>query len=274
MPDNIDKAEDDNNKNDNIIFKEYKESLKKEFSESYKGIIDVTEGDEHRVVIKNDTLSSENLNLLLDEVGKTTILDASGMQIHFLKLKDSLAKFCDDLPIDEKHKVEVEFITDTGNNGGYLIQVYLIIKLENPNSYIFTDPKQPIDFRIGFQFEQNKKDNGKFKFYFADLLYESNTLIKNETKTNPTKTRHSTYNAVVKEILINIFTKDYLDERGLVYGRRGSTTKSFCSFLSNYSFQNSNEIEQKFKDEIHHLISKIKSLEEHIQLLSDKINKP
>lgn len=288
MADNIiDKTQEPNK----LIFKEYKKYLKKEFSEPSERIIDinedneykikevtdvnkhrieriieVTEGDEHRVVITNDTLSSKNINLVLDEDVETTILDSSGMQIHFLNLKDSLAKFCDD-EIDEKYKFEVEFITETGNNGGYLIQVYSVIKLENPNPGIF-EKTNPIDFRIGFQFEQNEKYKGKFKFYFADLLYEPK-FIKDNVK-------HKKYNAKVEEILEAVFDKGHLIKQNCKTKKdknlkfNGSTSKSFCSFLSDYEFKNSNEIEQKFKDEIHHLINKInvKSLEKHIQLLS------
>ena len=284
MPNNIDKAEDDidkaeddiekaKKKADNIIFKQYKAHLKKEFSESYvknensdpkERIIEITEGSEHRVDIKNDTLSSQNLNLVLDEEVETTILDASGMQIHFLKLKDSLAKFCDD-KIDEKYKFEVEFLTETGNNGSYLIQAYSVIKLENPNPSIFKKTG-PIDFRIGFQFEQNEKDKDKFKFYFADLEYKPG-LVKNQTE----------YRRFVQEILKAVFDKGYLkDDQKCKINKdenlkfNGSKTKSFCSFSADCKFENSDEIEEKFTAAILDLISKIKvkSLEEHIQLLS------
>lgn len=251
---------------DNIIFSEYKAHLEKEFISSHKCIITIKD---HKVDIKNDTLSSKNLNLVLDEEEETTILDASGMQIHFLKLKDSLTKFCDD-EIDKKYKFEIEFLTETGNNGGYLIEAYSVIKLENPNPYIF-EKTNPIDFRIGFQFEQNEKDEGKFKFYFADLLYEPKLIINEKTRNKlPAKTQHPTYNAAVKEILINVFSQNHLNEKECKKSFNGSKSLSFCSFLSDYEFKNSNEIEQKFKDEILHLISRIKDepLEEHIQLLS------
>ena len=251
---------------DNIIFSEYKAHLEKEFISSHKCIITIKD---HKVDIKNDTLSSQNLNLVLDEEEETTILDASGMQIHFLKLKDSLTKFCDD-EIDKKYKFEVEFLTETGNNGGYLIQAYSVIKLENPNPYIF-EKTNPIDFRIGFQFEQNKKYKGKFKFYFADLLYKPKLIINEKTRNKPpAKTQHPTYNAAVKKILINVFSQNHLDEKDCKKSFNGSKSLSFCSFLSDYEFKNSNEIEQKFKDEILHLISRIKDepLEKHIQLLS------
>ena len=251
---------------DNIIFSEYKAHLEKEFISSHKCIITIKD---HKVDIKNDTLSSQNLNLVLDEEEETTILDASGMQIHFLKLKDSLTKFCDD-EIDKKYKFEVEFLTETGNNGGYLIQAYSVIKLENPNPYIF-EKTNPIDFRIGFQFEQNKKYKGKFKFYFADLLYKPKLIINEKTRNNPpAKTQHPTYNEKVEEILINVFSQNHLDEKYCKKTLNGSTSLSFCSFSSDYKFKNSNEIEQKFKDEILHLISRIKDepLEKHIQLLS------
>ena len=291
MPDNIIDIKSESNK---MIFKEYKKYLKIEFSEAperiiefnevnkhkiieitdvnkhrVESIIEVTKGKEQRCVIRNDTLSSKNLNLVLDEEVETTTLESFGMQIHFLKLKDSLTKFCDD-NINKDYKFEVEFLTETGNNGGYLIQAYTVIKLENPKTSIF-EKTDPIDFRIGFQFEQNKKYDGKFKFYFADLLYEPNLIINEKTKNKPpAKTQHLTYNAAVKEILINVFTVKYLHKKRKCKKFSGSRSLSFCSFLSDYEFKNSNEIEQKFKDEILHLISRIKdkSLEEHIQLLS------
>jgi hypothetical protein len=255
---------------DNIIFSEYKAHLEKEFISSHEGIITLKD---YKVDIKNHTLSSQNLNLVLDEDVETTILDACGMQIHFLKLKDSLTKFCDD-EIDEKYKFEIKFITETGNNGGYLIEAYSVIKLENPNPDIFEETN-PIYFRIGFQFEQNEKDEGRFKFYFADLLYEPKLIINEKTRNKrPAKTQHPTYNAAVKEILINVFSQNHLDEKDCKKSFNGSKSLSFCSFLSDYEFKNSNEIEQKFKDEILHLISRIKDkpLEEHIQLLSKKNN--
>lgn len=256
---------------DNIIFNEYKAHLEKEFISSHKCIITLKD---HKVdTSKEDTLSFQNLNLMLDEDEETTILDASGMQIHFLKLKDSLTNFCDDNIKD--YKFEVEFVTETGNNGGYLIQAQTTIKLENPNPDIFEETN-PIDFRIGFQFEQNEKDEGKFKFYFADLLYEPKLIINEKTRNKPpAKTQHPTYNKAVKQILINVFSENYLNEAlsledGEKLSFNGSKSLSFCSFLSDYRFKNSNEIEQKFKDEIHHLIARIKdkSLAEHIQLLS------
>lgn len=254
----------------NKIFNEYKAHLEKEFISSHKCIITLKD---HKVYFKNDTLSSQNLNLVLDEDEETTILDASGMQIHFLKLKDSLTNFCDD-NINKDYKFEVEFVTETGNNGGYLIQAYSVIKLENPNPDIF-EKTDPIDFRIGFQFEQNKKYEGKFKFYFADLLYEPNLIINEKKKKQPGKTKHETYNGLVEQILINVFSENYLNKAlSLKVGKKlslnGSTSKSFCSFLSDYKFENSSVIEQKFKKEILDLIDRIKdkSLEEHIQLLS------
>ena len=69
--------------------------------------------------------------------------------------------------------------------------------------------------------------------------------------------------------MISIFTKEHLLERDCKKFN-GSRSLSFCSFLSNYTFKNSEEIEEKFKDEIKKLISRIKgkSLEEHVQLLS------
>jgi hypothetical protein len=120
-------------------------------------------------------------------------------------------------------------------------------------------------------FEQNKKYKGKFKFYFADLLYKPKLIINEKTRNNPpAKTQHPTYNEKVEEILINVFSQNHLDEKYCKKTLNGSTSLSFCSFSSDYKFKNSNEIEQKFKDEILHLISRIKDkpLEEHIQLLS------
>ena len=132
-------------------------------------------------------------------------------------------------------------------------------------------PNKYIDFRIGFQFEQNKKYEGKFKFYFADLLYKPKLIINEKTRNKPpAKTQHETYNAKVEEILINVFSQNHLDKKYCKKTLNGSKSLSFCSFSSDYEFKNSNEIEQKFKDEILHLISRIKDepLEEHIQLLS------
>ena len=68
---------------DNIIFSEYKAHLEKEFISSHEGIITLKD---YKVDIKNHTLSSQNLNLVLDEDVETTILDACGMQIHFLNV--------------------------------------------------------------------------------------------------------------------------------------------------------------------------------------------
>ena len=85
---------------------------------------------------------------------------------------------------------------------------------------------------VCFQFEQNEKDEGRFKFYFADLLYEPKLIINEKTRNKrPAKTQHPTYNAAVKEILINVFSQNHLDEKDCKKSFNGSKSLSFCSFL-------------------------------------------
>lgn len=157
-----------------------------------------------------------------------------------------------------------------GNNGGFLLEVFTTASLQNPNPKIFNS-KKPIDFRIGFQFEQNKTDKGKFKLYFADVVYKTG-LIKETGKEEYHNAVGGTKDSI--GILRTIFGEETLDKcrdknNKLKFNK--STSKSFCSYLkNNFSFTNKTDLESIFKSEIKTLVN---SLSQHNfkDLLNDKL---
>ncbi|MDC0178090.1 hypothetical protein OAJ14_08100 [Polaribacter sp.] len=243
----------------NKIFDDYRDFLVSQF-------LGENQRTPCQVIIKNESISKNHINECLKP--QTTILRKYGLRLHFEAVAEELRNFVRNEYPNEPF--EVRFLTDTGNNGGFLLEVFTTASLQNPNPKIFNS-KKPIDFRIGFQFEQNKPDKGKFKFYFADVVYKSG-LIKETGKEEYHNAVGGTKDSI--GILRTIFGEETLDKcrdknNKLKFNK--STSKSFCSYLiNNFSFRNKTNLESIFKSEIKTLVN---SLSQHNfkDLLNDKL---
>lgn len=242
---------------ENNIFNDYKTYLKEQF-------VKAKSNSKYQVELIGNNLSTSIINECLNEEIDTTVLETYQIKLLFGELKEHLDKHVQNVTIvnqkqqkkKSKVKFDTKFLTDTGNNGGFLFEVFTKGELKNPSPAIFTRSNKPIEFRIGFQFEQNKPGKGKFKFYFADVLYEKG-LIKKSGK--------DLYHSAIKGangdsgILQTIFGDKTLSQcKKDRYGEinfNKSTSKSFCSYLiDNFSFNNMDDLELKFKKEIDQLI--------------------
>jgi len=229
----------------NKIFNEYREFLVSQFL-----------GDDHynpyQVEIKNQNISTVVINECLKP--DTTILKKYGLRLHFEAVAEELEKFIK--KYEPNIPFEVRFMTDTGNNGGFLLEVFTKARLHQPNPNIF-NTSNPIDFRIGFQFEQNKTDKGKFKFYFADVVYKTG-LIKEAGKAEYHNAVGGTADSA--GILRIIFGEDTLkksrDENNKLKFNK-SRSKTFCSYLISFSFNDKTELERVFKEEIVTLVDSL-----------------
>lgn len=242
---------------ENNTFNDYKTYLRQQFTK-------FESNTKYQVELDNRNLSTKTINECLDVNINTTILEKYQIKLHFGELKEKLKEYVKNLTVLNQKKLEkkpevefdVKFLTDTGNNGGFLLEIFTKAELKSPNPNIFRKSKKPIEFRIGFQFEQNQPDKGKFKFYLADVIYEKG-LIKESGK--------DLYHAAIKGengnngILKTIFGDETLsqckkDRYGQLKFNR-STTKSFCSYLiDDFSFNNMEELELKFRKEIDQLV--------------------
>ena len=221
-----------------VIFRAYKKYLVSQF-------LDKGNKDSIQVEIKEDGISTSRINEVLESKNFNTILNAYALRLHFEEVVKHLRDYVKTLT----QGFEVRFITDTGNNGGYLLEAFTTAKLENPNTKIFNSIK-PIDFRIGFQFEQNQIDKGRFKYYFADVEYKTG-LIKTKGKGDYHKALDGK-----KGILQTIFGEKALKKKcqtkkddSLKFN--GSSSKSFCNYSNNnFIFQDKNELEKIFELEL------------------------
>jgi len=241
----------------NKIFDDYRDYLKGQF-------LGENQRTPYQVIIRDESISTDQINKSL---GRNTILKKYGLRLHFEAVADELRNFVRNEYPNEPF--EVRFLTDTGNNGGFLLEVFTTASLQNPNPNVFTS-KKPIDFRIGFQFEQNKIDKGKFKFYFADVVYKTG-LIKKTGKEEYHNAVGGTNDS--KGILRTIFEEEKIgkcrDKNNKLKFNK-STSKSFCSYSYNFSFRNKTELESIFKTEIKILVNSLK-LHNFKDLLKDKL---
>lgn len=240
----------------NPILQEYKVFLSDNFTLNPKSEL-LKVDDNNRVVFNNSSLSNANINIILNK--NATIFEEHGIKLHFIKLRDNLINYCK--KEFSEYRFNIRFITDTGNNKSFLLDVSLERELLKPNNAIFEKDKV-VELRIGLQFEKNSIKTAKFKYYIADVEYKSGLIIdKPEYKKNANK------------ILKNIFYEKYLQDNSQLNkdGKlkfNGSKTKSFCSFSNDFEFDNLSTIENKFIVEIRHLVSSLekKTIEEHIKV--------
>lgn len=262
MPDVGEVNKYEKNETNNVIFIAYKNYLENHF------IIKGNNSD-YQVVIKNDGISTRSLNNALDLNSNSTFLEKYSLRLHFKSIKEELEVFQESL----KREYQVNFLTDTGNNGGFLLEVFTIANLNKHSSNIFTR-KGPIDFRIGFQFEQNEKDKGRFKLYFADKDYNRGLIAKKGKKAY----HDALHNSDNEGILQKIFSKELLVKKKYHRNKDGnikfnrSTSKSFCSYsVNDFKFNDKNDLERIFKDELKAL-DDVLSYKYFETLLNEKFN--
>jgi hypothetical protein len=228
---------------DNKIFADYRSYLASQFL-----------GDDHsnpyQVEIKSENISTVAINECLKP--DTKILKEYGLRLHFEAVAKELENFVKN--VYPNVPFEVKFLTETGNNRGYLLEVFTTAILKSPNPTIFGKPG-PIEFRIGFQFEQNKTGKGKFKYYFADLEYKAG-VIKESGK----EKYHESVGGT-EGILNTIFGEATLEKcrkgkNKLRFNK--STSKSFCSYLiDKFSFNDKEDLQDTFKAEIKTLVDSL-----------------
>ena len=227
----------------NIIFADYRKYLVSQFL----GKLEKNHSNPYQVEIKSENISTVAINECLNP--DTTILKEYGLRLHFEAVVEELKKV-----VYPNVLFEVRFLTETGNNGGYLLEVFTKARLESPNPTIFGKP-EPIEFRIGFQFEQNKTGKGKFKYYFADVEYKAGVIKKSG------KEKYHEAVGGTEGILNTIFGEETLEKcrkgnNKLRFNK--STSKSFCSYLiDEFSFTDREDLQDTFKAEIKTLVDSL-----------------
>jgi hypothetical protein len=147
---------------------------------------------------------------------------------------------------------ETKFVTDTGNNGGFLIQAsFLIPDFPFPKA----ETAKQKTARIGLQYEHNSS-SAKMKFYFAAYDY-NNVNISNRYNFR------KNYNKKVEEFLSD---KNFQNlKSSLCWDDKfnGSRGKSFCSRnVSIKYYENYHNLRNYFKENLDNLSKDIELLNE------------
>lgn len=122
------------------------------------------------------------------------------------------------LPGKQEANLEFEsaFVTESGNNGGFLMEAYFLI----PGfSFPFAESDKHKVARLGLQYEHNQND-AKFKLFFAAKEYDSIKIPKNKRKE---------YNNSIEKFLSNENFKELHNSINLDPKFNESKGKSFCS---------------------------------------------
>lgn len=148
---------------------------------------------------------------------------------------------------------ETKFVTDTGNNGGFLIQAsFLIPDFPFPKA----ETTKQKTARIGLQYEHNSR-SAKMKFYFAAYDY-NNVNISNRYNFR------KNYNKKVEEFLSD---KNFQNlKSSLCWDNKfnGSKGKSFCSRnVDILDYESYDKLRDYFKENLG-------NLSKDIQLLNDE----
>lgn len=148
---------------------------------------------------------------------------------------------------------ETKFVTDTGNNGGFLIQAsFLIPDFPFPKA----ETAKQKTARIGLQYEHNSR-SAKMKFYFAAYDY-NNVNISNRYNFR------KNYNKKVEEFLSD---KNFQNlKSSLCWDNKfnGSKGKSFCSRnVDILDYESYDKLRDYFKENLG-------NLSKDIQLLNDE----
>ncbi len=214
-----------------------------------------------------DNLSLVNVELAVQN--KLNTADVSILEEMFMKLAYELGQLEPVLiPAIQNGpmRVESKFLTDTGNNGGFLVEV----------CYIVSEFPFPIksrcnlkEARIGFQYEHNPKAS-KMKFFFAAQDYDN------------VKGLAQIYNASIKAFLdadkdqlIPNFSNT-INELKLGESKfNGCRTKSFCNRsvdMKTIGFSSYNELNDIFQNAMGSLNIDLTTLQPRTwQALKDKI---
>jgi len=210
---------------------------------------DFTSTEEH--LEHEEFLSFENVDKAVK--GKMNIIEKSTLEEWFNNLEKKLNENFTKPKLEIKDSplgtlgFEAKFITDTGNNGGFLIQASYLI-----SDFKFTENKgkNVSTARIGLQYEHNSK-SAKMKFCFAANDYDK---VKISDKKN-----RELYNKKVEGFL-SIDNFEALISKLRPDKFNGSKGKTFCSRTNDIKkYKNFNDLHDMF--------------EEYIKLLFEDLNK-
>lgn len=186
---------------------EYIEFIKKDFSK-------IRMGD-----LKNsDYLSYQNVECVLG--GLSSSVEEGAMNEWFMLLKKDLHDTFTNANESFKNKLSndfnTKFLTDTGNNGGFLIEAcFIITDCEFPHNQKMI--KQ--EGRIGIQYEHNT-NGAKLKFFYAANAYD---------KVKPDKTQRKLYVHRVEQLISDSNFPRVSNILNWDQKFNGSKSKTFCS---------------------------------------------
>lgn len=200
-----------NNHTLSLTASEYVEFIKKDFSSKWK--LDLK---------KPDYLCFENVDNVLS--GMSSSAEEGAMNEWFMLLKKDLAGVFDNPNESFKNKLSnnfsSKFITDTGNNGGFLIEGCFVIK-----DCKFPHNKKIInrEGRMGIQYEHNT-NGAKLKFFYAANAYD---------EVKPDKTQRKLYVDRVEQLISDGNFSRVKNILNWDKKFNGSKTKTFCSRSTN-----------------------------------------
>jgi len=217
--------------------------------------------DAHNLSLVNVELAVQN---------KLNTADVSILEEMFMKLAYELGQLEPVLiPAIQKEplRVESKFLTDTGNNGGFLVEVcYIISEFPFPQK----SSSSVKEARIGFQYEHNSAAS-KMKFFFAAQDYDN------------VKDLDQIYNSSLqsfldanKDQLVSNFSRT-INELKLSESKfNGCRTKSFCNrsvVMNTIGYSSYNGLKDIFQNAMGNLNIDLTNLQPQIwEALKDKMN--
>jgi len=218
-------------KNDNTILKEYIEYLESEFNPSNE---------------ENTKFSSDNIKKALS--GELNEFEISILKDYFRNLESDFKE--SNKIKKEADEIKTAFITDTGNNGGFLFEAYFVKKTPDEIKKCAEDKCQNKFeyYKLGIQYE-----NSRFKLFFAANDYDNVKI--NESKKGEEEKGYQ--DLVKKELKRYTDCIKYLFDNNLEQKKfNKNTSKTFCSFTSSNndkSFSNYYEFKNIFSKSLEHI---------------------
>lgn len=233
-------------KNPSASAKEYILFLTEQFTSGYKGLN------------TSNYLNYSNVEQAVKN--SLNIIGISALQEWFLLLEHELSRDKTfqkvrpgfNLKNTDPLDFETKFVTDTGNNGGFLIQAsFLIPDFPFPKA----ETTKQKTARIGLQYEHNSS-SAKMKFYFAAYDY-NNVNISNRYNFR------KNYNKKVEEFLSD---KNFQNLKSSLFWDNkfnGSKGKSFCSrTVDILKYGNYDELKKYFVKNLSNLTKDIQDLKD------------
>ena len=216
-------------KNDNPIIDQYIKYLKSEFNPSNE---------------ENKRFTSDNIKKALS--GELNEFEISILKDYFRRLESDFK---------ESDEIKTAFVTDSGNNGGFLFEAYFIKKTPDKIKEFAEDECQNkfADYKLGIQYE-----NSRFKLFFAAKDYDNVKIKDSKKKVKSNNVNEKEYKGLVEEEL-NKYTDciNFLFENEINKSFNGNRTKTFCSITSknqiDKSFSNYEEFKNIFSKSLEHI---------------------